>query len=341
MEVIKRGSTSTTSTTTPSSLLARNTVTRFAMEIFDDTSHFGNFCAKIVDSNQNKLYMKKRLFRFSYVSDTTMNDHITNFNQLDSDLMNMHETFKDEDLALMLLGSLPEEFEFLKMALLHGKNDVSLREETGHWKKDCQNLKTKGKSDNGKTIAESAHHMCPHQDWFFDFKELSGGVVCAANNIPLTTFGIGSVRLNNQDGSIITLIGVRFVPELMKNLIYVGTLESKGFEVRAKDGVMKIISGARVVIKGIWKNNNLYHYSGSTVIGTIAATSTDDQEDVTFDESTMLKRVDVEQSNDGPKQVEFERVVIPADEATDEDSSISEGERDSEGEQVQTQDFPQ
>ena len=31
-------------------------------------------------SGQNKLYMKKRLFRFNYVPGTTMNDHITSFN---------------------------------------------------------------------------------------------------------------------------------------------------------------------------------------------------------------------------------------------------------------------
>ncbi|KAK4433291.1 hypothetical protein Salat_1091400 [Sesamum alatum] len=36
--------------------------------------------------------------------------------------------FKEKDLALMLLVSLPEEFEFLEMTLLHGKNDVSFRE---------------------------------------------------------------------------------------------------------------------------------------------------------------------------------------------------------------------
>ena len=57
-----------------------------------------------------------------------MNDHITSFNQLVTDLMNMDETFKDEDLALMLLGSLPEEFEFLETTLLHGKATISLSE---------------------------------------------------------------------------------------------------------------------------------------------------------------------------------------------------------------------
>ena len=81
-------------------------------------------------SGQNKLYMKKRLFRFNYVPGTTMNDHITSFNQLVTDLMNMDVTFKDEDLALMLMGSLPDEFEYLETTLLHGKVDVSLSEVT-------------------------------------------------------------------------------------------------------------------------------------------------------------------------------------------------------------------
>ena len=81
-------------------------------------------------SSQNKFYMKKRLFCFNYVPGTTMNDHITSFNQLVTDLMNMDVTFKDEDLALMLMGSLPDEFEYLETTLLHGKVDVSLSEVT-------------------------------------------------------------------------------------------------------------------------------------------------------------------------------------------------------------------
>ena len=79
-------------------------------------------------SSQNKLHMKKRLVRFTYSPRTKMNSHITSFNQLVTNLMNIDETFKDEDLALMLLGSLPEEFEFLETTLLHGKADVSLGE---------------------------------------------------------------------------------------------------------------------------------------------------------------------------------------------------------------------
>ena len=59
-----------------------------------------------------------------------MNDHITSFNQLVTDMINMYVTFKDEDLALMLMGSLLDEFEYLETILLHGKVDVSLSEVT-------------------------------------------------------------------------------------------------------------------------------------------------------------------------------------------------------------------
>ena len=315
---------------------------------------------------QNKLFMKKRLFRFTYVPGTTMNDHITSFNQLVTDLMNMDEVFKDQDLALILLGSLPEEYELLETTLLNGKDDVSLSEvcaalyskelrrkdkqisssgdaevllvrgrsqkkgtdkrwrsksrqrlskdecafchEKGHWKRDCPKLKTKDNHYKGKAVAEAnvtkcddeesdlslatsstknasdawlldsacSHHITPHREWFSNFEEHEE-VVYTADETPLTTHGIGSVRLQNEDGTIVTLKGVRYSPKLKKNLISVGTLESKGFEVRAKDGVMKIISGVLVVMKGIRKINNTYHYKGRTVVGTVAAVTGGDR----------------------------------------------------------------
>ncbi|KAH0776445.1 hypothetical protein KY290_007856 [Solanum tuberosum] len=57
-----------------------------------------------------------------------MNDHITSFNKLATDLRNMDVTFTDGDMALMLLSSLPDEFEHLETTLLHGNDEVSLKE---------------------------------------------------------------------------------------------------------------------------------------------------------------------------------------------------------------------
>ncbi|GJX27363.1 transposable element [Tanacetum coccineum] len=288
----------------------------------------------------NKLFMKKRLFRFTYVPGTTMNDHITSFNQLVTDLMNMDKMFKDQDLALILLGSLLEKYELLETTLLNGKDDVSLSEvfrghsqkkgtdkrwrsksrqrlrkdecdfchEKGHWKRDCPRLKTKDNHYKEKVVAEAnvtkcddeeshlslatsssrnaseiwlldsacSHHITPHREWFSNFEEHEE-VVYTADETPLTTHGIGSVRLQNEDGTIVTLKGVRYSPKLKKNLISVGTLESKGFEVRAKDEVMKIIYGVLIVMKGIRKINNTYHYKGRKVVGTIAVVTDGDR----------------------------------------------------------------
>ena len=72
--------------------------------------------------------MKIRLLRFTYVPGSTMNDHISSFNKLVTDLRNMDVTFTDGDMVLMLLSSLPDEFEHLETTLLHGNNEVSLKE---------------------------------------------------------------------------------------------------------------------------------------------------------------------------------------------------------------------
>ncbi|KAE8654775.1 glutamate-ammonia ligase family protein [Hibiscus syriacus] len=318
----------------------------FAMEIFYGTGHFGMWQSEVLDAlfqqgldsaiegEKPDDVEEKKWKRINRLAcGTTMNDHITSFNQLVTDLMNMDVTFEDEDLALMLMGSLPNEFEYLETTLLHGKVDVSLSEvtailysyelrkkdkqentsveaealvvrgrsksqnkgrrgrsksksrlskdecafcrEKGHWKKECPRLKNKGKPERGKAVSESnvvkyddtdsdfafaatpstrcssswlldlacSHHMTPNREWFFDFKELK---------------------------------------DLMRNLISVGTLESKGLEVRAKDEIMRIISGALVIMKGIQKRNNVYYFLGSTIVGTAAwIASTDEQESET------------------------------------------------------------
>ncbi|GKA49252.1 retrovirus-related pol polyprotein from transposon TNT 1-94 [Tanacetum coccineum] len=135
-----------------------------------------------------------------------------------------------------------------------------------------------GQSLKGKAVAEANVTKCDEEESDFSLATSSSRnaseiwlLDSASDETPLTTHGIGSVRLQNEDGIIVTLKGIRYSPKLKKNLISVGTLESKGFEVRAKDGVMKIISGVLVVMKGVRKINNTYYYKGRTVVGTVAA----------------------------------------------------------------------
>ena len=307
-------------------------------------------------SSQNQLYLKKKLFRFEYHSGTTINNHITAFNQLVADLQNLDETFKDEDLALMLLASLPDEFDHLITTLLHGQDNVSLDvvctalygyetrkkdkkesrfvaaealaargrqqdskkgrrgrsksrgrpgkdecafcREKGHWKKNCPKLQKREKAVSDACVAEGADdddlalvgscstlhsdewlmdsgctfHMCPIKEWFVKLEELDGGVVYMGDDSSCKIFGIGSIRLRNHDGSTRLLTDVRYVPNLRKNLISLGALESKGFTMTIRDGVLKVTSGALLTMKGV-RRNNLYYYQGSTIIGSAAAVS--------------------------------------------------------------------
>ena len=96
--------------------------------------------------------------------------------------------------------------------------------------------------------------------------------------------GIGSIKLRSHDGSTRILRDVRYVPKLKKNLISLGSLESKGLVVTIRDGVLKATSGALVMLKGIRKNN-LYYYQGSTVVGTTAAAISSTKKDA---EATQL-----------------------------------------------------
>ena len=61
-------------------------------------------------------------------------------------------------------------------------------------------------------------------------------------------------------------------PQLKRNLIFVGALESLGLVVSIKEGVLKMIKGSMVVLKGV-RRDNLYYLKGSTVTGQVETSS--------------------------------------------------------------------
>ncbi|KAE8656194.1 Early-responsive to dehydration stress protein (ERD4) isoform 1 [Hibiscus syriacus] len=227
-------------------------------------------------SGQNKLYMKKRLFRFNYVPvDVSLSEVTAALYSYELRKKDKQENTSVEAEALVVRGRSKSQNKGRR-----GRSKSKSRLSKDEYS-DFAFAATSSTSCSSSWLLVSAcsHHMTPNREWFFDFKELKCGIIYTANNSPLDTLGIGSIRLRNQDGSIRTLTGVHYVPDLMRNLISVGTLESKGLEVRAKDGIMRIISGALVIMKGIWKRNNVYYFLGSTIVGTAAvAASTDEQE---------------------------------------------------------------
>ena len=47
------------------------------------------------------------------------------------------------------------------------------------------------------------------------------------NNVPCKFVGIGSIQIRMHDGVVRTLTKVRHIPELKKNLVFVGAMDLK------------------------------------------------------------------------------------------------------------------
>ncbi|KAG9444833.1 hypothetical protein H6P81_016173 [Aristolochia fimbriata] len=101
------------------------------------------------------------------------------------------------------------------------------------------------------------------------------------NNAACKTVGMGTIKIKMFYGIVRTLADARYVPELKKNLISLGALDSNGCSFNTTGGIMKVKKGSMVVMKGEKKVGNLYHLIGNTIIGGAAVTSCDDEDDAT------------------------------------------------------------
>ena len=61
---------------------------------------------------------------------------------------------------------------------------------------------------------------------------------------------------------------VRYIPQLKRNLISIGALETLGLVVCIRDGILKMTKSSMVVMKGV-RRDNLYYLKGSTVTGQV------------------------------------------------------------------------
>ncbi|KAK2966971.1 hypothetical protein RJ640_014159 [Escallonia rubra] len=129
-------------------------------------------------------------------------------------------------------------------------------------------LSVKDNSFSTEWFLDSAcsFHMCPHKEWFDCLTPCDGGTVLMGNDDVCKVMGIGTIKIKMFDGIVRTLGDVRYIPDLKKNLISLGTLDSIDCSISIKGGVMKVSKGAMVIMKG-QKIGNLYKLIGNTVIG--------------------------------------------------------------------------
>ncbi|GKF14728.1 retrovirus-related pol polyprotein from transposon TNT 1-94 [Tanacetum coccineum] len=107
-----------------------------------------------------------------------------------------------------------------------------------------------------------SYHMTPMRDFLFDFKEFDGGTVLLDDNRACAIRGTGKVKVQMKDGSSFMLENVRYIPELKRNLISLGTLYREGYTVKLQNGRVKVIKGSLMVLSGTIKENCVYSLDG-------------------------------------------------------------------------------
>ncbi|KAL5563946.1 hypothetical protein UlMin_033693 [Ulmus minor] len=203
--------------------------------------------------------------------------HINKFNKCITQLLSAEIEIDEEDQAIILLASLLKSYETLVTTLLVGKQTLTVDEvttallETEKIKQptnedefaDMLLASTNGGSLTNSWILDSGctYHMCPHKEWFCTYQPCDVGTFLMGNDAICKVIGIGTVKIKMHDGLVRTLGNVRHIPELKKNLISLGTLDSLGYGFSAKGGLLKVCKGSLIVMKGE-KAGNLYRLLG-------------------------------------------------------------------------------
>ncbi|PHT40761.1 hypothetical protein CQW23_19615 [Capsicum baccatum] len=215
---------------------------------------------------------------------TSIMSHLDAFDSILMDLSNIDAEVNNEDQAVLLLIFLPQSFKRIRDTMLYGKDNISYKEIKSILKiKEQIDRDITGESSathgEGLFILDSgcSYHMCPNRDLFTTFESVGGGFVLMGNNAPCKIFGKGTIRIRMHDGVVRTLTDVRYILDLKKILIALGTLESLGYKYAGEGRVLKVSLGNLVIMKA-HRSGTLYTLLGSTITGA-PAVSTSNQSD--------------------------------------------------------------
>jgi len=81
---------------------------------------------KISDEKHQRLQLKRRLYCFQMKRGLSINEHMNSYTKLLTDLVNVDVQIDEEDKAVILLNSLPdEEYETFTLTLINGRQTIN------------------------------------------------------------------------------------------------------------------------------------------------------------------------------------------------------------------------
>ncbi|RVW84228.1 Retrovirus-related Pol polyprotein from transposon TNT 1-94 [Vitis vinifera] len=156
-------------------------------------------------SVNNKVHLMKKLFNLKMVENASVAQHLNEFNTITNQLSSVEIDFDDKIRALIVLASLPNSWEAMRMA----------RADETSGSGSALNLKTRGRGDFGKVYLDDGS--------------------------ALDVVGLGDFRISLPNGSVWLLEKVRHIPDLRRNLIYVGQLDDEGHAILFVGGTWKLL----------------------------------------------------------------------------------------------------
>lgn len=95
-----------------------------------------------------------------------------------------------------------------------------------------------------------SYHMTHKRSWFCQLNEDVGGSVRMGNKTVAKVKGVGSIKVINEEGGAVLLSNVRYIPDMDRNLLSLGTFEKEGYSFESKNGVLRIKQGDRMLLTG-------------------------------------------------------------------------------------------
>ncbi|GJU10928.1 hypothetical protein Tco_1133324 [Tanacetum coccineum] len=210
------------------------------------------------------------------------------FNKIVLDLASIEVKFEDEDLALLLLTSLPTSYEHFVDTLLYRREALNLEDVMAILNSKEIKERSKAKGDDGEGLYVRGRTNCgdSRQSMGKSRSKSQGGRLkcyicqsedhlkrnCLKNNYKKSTSYVKkdeqpSSSSSTYDDYEVTMvmsaqalldwivisgcsyhITPRYIPKLKRNLISLGTLEKEEFTVKLQSGKVKVINGSRVVL---------------------------------------------------------------------------------------------
>ncbi|KAK1423937.1 hypothetical protein QVD17_19248 [Tagetes erecta] len=140
----------------------------------------------------------------------------------------------------------------------------------GYDSADVLCVRNGGSKDQWVMDSGCSYHMTPVREFFSQLTEQDLGSVKLGDDMPCQIVGLGTVNLVLENGMNCSLKGVRYIPELKRSLLSLGSLEKDGYQVSLKNGKAKVSKGSLVYLSGTRKENNIYLLDGKVSQGSAA-----------------------------------------------------------------------